>query len=206
MAKTSFDFSSHRYTDSELNVKATVIEESLTDNPNFPTLTTEVPLIKSLNDQLAAAIIKAKDGGHKDVFNKNSVRKALETQLKLSGLLVQNVSKGDESMILSSGYEVNKTPEPIGPLPKPVNLQAKPGDNHGSLKVSWNPVPGAYLYEVEYTESPVTSSSIRTRFSCSKHNAIIDNLTPGKMYSIFVAGAGSDPRRVWSNELTSYVM
>nr|WP_246392518.1 fibronectin type III domain-containing protein [Microbacter margulisiae] len=95
---------------------------------------------------------------------------------------------------------------PIGPLPKPENLKAKAGDNHGSLIVSWNVIPGAYLYEVEYMESPVTATSVRMHVSCSKHSVTIDNLTPGKMYSIFVAGAGSDPRRVWSDELTSYIM
>ncbi len=206
ISKICIDYSLHRYGDGEFNVKTTVIENGLTNNPNFPTLATEVPIIKELHDRYASFLVKAEDGSHQDILNKNNARTALENQLKLTALLVQNISKGDESMILSAGFDVNRKATPIGTLPKPTNLTAKAGDNFGSLEISWDVIPGAYVYEIEYTESPRTETSKVTHISTSKHKCMIDGQKRGQAISVFVAGVGSDPRRVWSDELISYVM
>jgi hypothetical protein len=67
-------------------------------------------------------------------------------------------------------------------------------------------VPNSRLYELEIIESPVTDKSLRQRLSTTKHKMIIDGLIRGQAYSIEVAGAGSDPGRVWSDAIISYVM
>ena len=81
-----------------------------------------------------------------------------------------------------------------------------PGPTRGSLEISWEVVPNAYMYEIEYTEAPSTPEGKRTRTSSTKHKAVLDGLTRGMAYAIRVAAAGSDPGRVWSDEIISYVM
>jgi len=59
---------------------------------------------------------------------------------------------------------------------------------------------------VQYTETPSTDNSKWSHTSNTKRKIIIDGLVRGKAYTIQVAAAGSDPGRVWSDEIISYVM
>ena len=52
----------------------------------------------------------------------------------------------------------------------------------------------------------MTDKSVRQRTSTTKHKIVVDGLIRGQAYSIQVAGAGSDPGRVWSDAIISYVM
>jgi len=86
-------------------------------------------------------------------------RGILEDLLSGTAIKVQDLSNGDEKLILSAGFEVKRKPAPVGLLERPENVIAKAGPTRGSLEVSWNVVPNAYLYEVQYTEAPATVDS-----------------------------------------------
>jgi len=100
--------------------------------------------------------------------------------------------------LINRSFDVNRKATPIGTLPKPTNLTAKAGDNFGSLEISWDVIQGAYVYEIEYTDSPRTETSKATHISTSKHKCMIDGQKRGQATSVLVPGVGSDPRRVWS--------
>jgi hypothetical protein len=119
---------------------------------------------------------------------------------------VQDLSAGDEEVIVSAGFDVKRKPTPVGILERPDNVKANPGPTRGSLEISWNVIQGAYMYEIEYIVNPETDKSQREHTSTTKHKAVIDGLIRGQAYSIRVAAAGSDPERVWSDEIISYVM
>ena len=101
---------------------------------------------------------------------------------------------------------MKRKPAPVGLLERPADVTANPGPRRGSLEISWNVVPNAYLYEMQYTEAPSTDDSKWIHTSNTKRKVVIDGLIRGKAYSIKVAAAGSDPGRVWSDEIISYVM
>jgi len=205
-AKVILDYSSNRYNDQEMSVKATTIGDDLTGNPSFPTLADAATAIKAKNAAFITLLSKMSDGNKQVTIEKNQVREDLENLLSSTAVKVQDISGGDELLILSAGFDVKRKPAPVGVLERPANVTAKAGPTRGSLEISWDVVPNAYIYELQYTEAPSSPESKWIRISNTKHKVVLDGLVRGKAYAIQVAGAGSDPRRVWSDEIISYVM
>jgi len=205
-AKVIVDYSTNRYSDSDLTKRASGIISGLTDNPKFQELAEVVPVIKTKNDYFESLLIKMLDGGKTVTIEKNTVRIDLEGILGSTALRVQELSNGDELLIVGAGFEVKRKPSPVGLLQRPANVVANPGPRRGSLEISWDVVPNAYMYEIEIVEHPETDKSVRQRTSNTKHKIVADGLIRGQAYSIEVAGAGSDPGRVWSDAIISFVM
>jgi hypothetical protein len=205
-AKVSKDVSTSKYADSELTVKTGHIVEKLTDNLNFKDPDPALAIITAANNAFLASIAKAQNGTKEDTVIKNNCRAALETLLKSEADYVQRVSNGDEAIILSSGFDVNRKQGTIGQLDKPTNLTLKPGSNRGTLLFSCDVVANASFYVIEYTEGPVTADSVWIQTTTTKHKLLIEGLTSGKQYFFRVAGGGSDPSRVWSDIVSSYVL
>jgi len=205
-AKVSKDVSTSKYADSELTTKAGHIVEKMTDNTNFTTPEPPLANITAAKNALIAAMAKVQNGSKEDTVIKNNCRTALETLLKSEADYVQRISNGDEAIILSSGFDVNKKPGTVGQLAKPANLSLKPGGNRGTLLVSCDVVANASFYEFNYTEAPAATASLWTQKTTTKHKIQIEGLTSGKQYIFRVAGAGSDPSRVWSDDVSSYVL
>ena len=206
IAKVITDFSQNRHTDDGVSRKASTIELALTDNPRFPTLVSEVQAIKSTNENFISLLNRMEDGNKQTTLEKNMARKDLEAILSSVGLKVQNICLGDELAILSAGYDVRKKASPVGILPAPENFKVVAGAAKGSLYATWNVVLNAYIYELEYTLTPVTPTSVWSRISTTKHYATTNNLSRGLAYALRVTAAGAHPDRLWSDEIISYVM
>ena len=205
-SKVIRDFSSSRYSDSELGVKANHVVSQMTNNPHFPQPNPPLADISAANTNYLAALDKVENGTKEDTVVKNNLRKVLELVLKSETDYVQQVSLGDEAIILSSGFDVNKKPTVVGPLDKPTNFNITVGVNKGSVVASCDVVTHASFYEFELTEMPVTSNSVWLKKTSTKHKLLIDGLTSGKQYMFRVAGAGSDPSRNYSDEISSFVL
>lgn len=204
--KVIVDYSPNRYADSDFKVKCDTIIADLTDSLAFPSLADKAVALKKENDIFAGWLARMPEGNKQVTLAKNQSRKALEGILGGIALQVQDLSNGDEQLILSAGIDVRRKPTPVGLLERVMGVTANPGPTRGSLEISWEVVPNAYMYEIEYTEAPSTPEGKRTRTSSTKHKAVLDGLTRGMAYAIRVAAAGSDPGRVWSDEIISYVM
>jgi len=205
-AKVIIDFSTNRYSDLELKNKADNIVICLTETPKFAPLAPKATQIKAQVDDFDSFLARMAQGNKQLTVEKNKSRKLLEDLLGSTGLQVQDLSNGDENVILSAGFDVKRKPTPVGLLERPANVVANPGPRRGSLEVSWDVVQNSRLYELEIIEYLVTDKSVRQRLSTTKHKLVIDGLIRGQAYSIEVAGAGSDPGRVWSDAIISYVM
>jgi len=204
--KVTVDYSTNRYSDLELKSKGDNVVICLTDNPKFVTLVAIVALIKAQLIEFGNLLALMPQGNKQVTLDKNKSRAILENLLGSTALQVQDLSGGDEGTIIGAGFDVKRKPAPIGLLERPTKLEAKEGPIRGSLEVSWNVVPNAYIYELQYTEAPSTDDSKWIRISSTKRKLIIDGLIRGKAYAIKVAAAGTDPGRVWSDEIISYVM
>lgn len=204
-SKVSKDFSSSKYSDQNLSTKAGEILKNMTGNAAFtkpsPTLEELEAVINTYNSSLIAAA----NGSKADTVIKNNNRAVLEKTLKQEADYVQTASNGDEAIILSSGFDVNKKATTVGPLPKPTNFSVKPGTNRGTLVCSCDAVAGAYVYEIDYTEAPATSASVWLNKVSTKRTATLD-LVSGKQYTIRMTAVGADPTRNWSDDLTSFVL
>jgi len=208
MNKVSLNFSSNLYSDSELKVKGSSIAGALDGNIYFPSLVENVVAINAKITTFDHYLSKMAEGNKQVTAQKNIARTELSDVLSDTGRLVQNLSKGDEVMILSSGYDLNRKPAPmpVEPLDQPMNLSVKPGKISGSLDVFWDSVNRSRSYEIRYMLLPKTDASVYITITSAKHNVTIEGLIPGQQYGIEVAGVGTDPRRVWSFGITSFVL
>ncbi|MBV5282980.1 MAG: fibronectin type III domain-containing protein [Paludibacter sp.] len=119
---------------------------------------------------------------------------------------MQTISDGDRNIILSTGYDVNKKWSKVGPLSKPTNFKLKQGSNKGSIYLVCDPIAGASIYEVEYTEGIPTPNSLWMKQTSTRRKITIDGLISGKQYTFRMAGGGSHPSRIWSEVISSYVL
>ena len=156
MNKVRLDFSVNQYTDAELSIKALTIVKNLDGNAFFPTLAPNVVIIKGLITTFNDLLSKMADGYKRLTVEKNNTRFDLVQALCEAGRIVQNVSKGDEVIIHSSGFDRNKKPCFVEILKQPSDMKVKPGKISGTLDVSWNKVNHARDYLVRFTKAPVT--------------------------------------------------
>ncbi len=206
MSKVSIDFSSGKFPDADLSVKINQILDKMTGNLTFPDPVPTLDAIRAANVSYYQALDNVKDGSREDTVIKNNLRKSLEADLHQLGDYVQRMSGGDEALILSSGFDVHKKHEAVGPLSKATNLVVKPGSNKGSMELSCNVVDHATFYVFEYHELPSENANGWVQTTTTKRKVLLDGLTSGKQYAFRVAGAGSDPSRNWSDEINSYVL
>jgi len=206
VSKVSVDFSTNKYRDEALVVEANNVVEMMTGNSDFPEPSPALTEITTASNVLSNAIAIAKTGSVYDTAVKNEKRKLLESLLKQEATYVQITSSGNEVKILSTGFSVNKKASTVGSLSAPENIKISAGENSGSLKISWSAIKRASANIINYTEAPVSDSSVWLSKTTTKHNIIIDNLTSGKQYAFKIAGIGSDDSRIWSDVIYSYVM
>ncbi|WP_163714590.1 fibronectin type III domain-containing protein [Mangrovibacterium lignilyticum] len=206
MNKVLTSFSPNRLTDSELIVLSGGACSQMNGNPHFPTPSPELITVQTATDEFLTADEKSKTGSHQDVAIKNQKRKNLEKLLHALAVYVNLTADGDEAILLSSGFELAKKAEAVGPLDAPEGLQVKAGNARGSLSVSCKRVAGAGSYGFEYRQLQTESDNGWIRVDSTKHNILVTGLVSGGQYAFRVMAIGSNPQRNWSNEVSSFVL
>jgi hypothetical protein len=206
MAKISLNFSQNTYSDASLKVKASTVATSLDGNVYFPTLKENVVTLKVKITTFDDFLSRMESGNKQLTAQKKVARTDLVDTLCETGRLVQNISKGDEVILLSSGFDLNRQPTYVEILDQVHNVTVKPGKIPGTLLVEWDGVDHAHSYEVRYARLPITEATIYTIVTTSRQSIFLEGLVQGQQYAIQVAGVNSDPHRAWSIEVTSYVM
>jgi len=206
IVKVKLDFSSKNYSDSELSVHSTNVLEKIEGNAYFPNPTPSIQEIRETIAGYNASLVKAEKGSADDRIIRNNWRAKLESQMKELSLYVQIISKGDGIIISSSGLSVNKKPGAIGSLAKPEKVMIKMGDNEGSVWASCETIPSASFYEFKYAEITADGTLNWVHKTATKHKVLIEGLTGGKQYAFRIAAAASDPSRVWSDQITTFVI
>jgi len=205
-SKVIVDFSTSKYTDARLYTKANHIIDKMYGNPHFVDLQPLLITLRQATTTYIALLAKTQSGSKEATAQKNQAREVLIVLLKQIAARVQTISDGDRNIILSTGYDVNKKWSKVGSLSKPANFKLKQGSNKGSIYLVCDPIAGASIYEVEYTEGIPTPNSIWMKASSTRRKITIDGLISGKQYTFRMAGGGSHPSRIWSEVLSSYVL
>jgi hypothetical protein len=110
---------------------------------------------------------------------------------------IENIAKGDLSILQMSGFAISTGRSPVGPLVAPQNLQGSLADLDGQVKLKWNRVRGAQSYIVECATSPDgpwNQIDVTTR-TTSKASG----LTSGTKYWFRVRAVGSAGLSGWSD-------
>jgi hypothetical protein len=205
-SKVSINFASSKYSDEALGTKTNNILDKVEGSVVFQSAQPIVQELRVANTNYIAALAKVEGGSKEDTVIKNNCRRIVETLLKKLAGVVQTVSDGDEAIILSSGMDVNRKPGTVGKLAKPENFTVKPGDNKGSVLMMCDAVEYADYYEFEHTELPVTPTSIWLKDTSKKRKLQKEGLESGKQYGFRITGAATDPSRVYSEIITTYIL
>jgi len=204
MFKVLVSFSNNNYSDAELLVKASDVIKGVTNNSNFPTPLPALDEVEAARVAFRDALAAANSGLHEAVAEKNEKRKVLEELLHDLAVYVNQTAKGDEKILLSSGFEMAKKAEAAGPLDAPENVQVHPAKSKGTVEVTCNRVAHANSYSIEY-RNLTTPNGTATAFA-TKPKVLITGLTSGNQYAFRVLAVGSDPQRNWSDEVNSFVL
>ncbi len=205
-AIVSKTFSAQKYKDAELSVKAATVLEKMTNNDHFSDIQPKLDELKARLKSYDTALAETLQGGRLQTAIKRECRRNLEMSLQEVATYVQLTSKGDEVVISSSGFDMHKKAAKVGTIDQPKDVRITQVQIKGTVQVSCNRVDHARFYVFAYCEAPVTPESVWMQVTGSRRKIMIDGLTSGKEYCFKVAAARTDPSRVWSVEVNSFVI
>jgi hypothetical protein len=125
----------------------------------------------------------------------------LDRALTQTGNYVQNVSRGDATIIGLAGLDFRKTPTPVGPLAAPRDVTIREGANAGTLALRWQPMAGAGSYRIERTTTESAPGSWNGVVYSTKAKALAEGLASGTRYWFRVAAVGAAGQGPWSDAL-----
>ena len=205
-ATVSKTFSPKKYTDSKLLQKTEMVLERMTDNDYFPNVLSRLDELRAKIQSYKMAISESNQGGRLSTVIKINCRKELEDYLKELADYVQQASKGNALVLLSAGFDIHKKPSRVGELDKPTYVKLEVGPYKGSLWLSCAVVDKALFYVFEYCLAPAGPDSVWIQVTSSRRKILIDGLISGKEYCFRIAAARTDPSRIWSDAVKSYVL
>jgi hypothetical protein len=166
----------------------------LTGNADFPTPSPTLAEVTSACDKLESATNAYN-------FNRGKIEKEardvafsdLKFLLRELGAYVQNNCKGEKDLILSTGFNVRRSNEPIGALPAPGNVRALVTDYPGRLEVRWDGVKGRSCYEVWMTAGdPNLETGWKLVKVTPKVRFVVDDLTSNITYAFRTVAIGPE--------------
>jgi len=186
--------------DTDLSGFGRTVGTKLQNNASYPTPVVAPADVLAKVDEFDAAIAVAAQGGTQLTAAKNARRSELIEMLRELAAYVQSVAKNDLTVILSSGFTVNKTDRTRRPLSKPVIVNI---DNFAStqLMVSMPPLDNARSYEFR---TRVGDGDWKTVAITTKaRNVILGGFTPGATYDLQGRGVGgSTGYSEWSDPVS----
>jgi hypothetical protein len=130
---------------------------------------------------------------------KQLARKATEEGLTQLALVVSVVAKGQGTVIASAAMELKHERKRLGKLPAPENLSSETSEWEGACELSWEPVHGSSIYEIEYRLQPVDSPWQHFGYSTAA-KCRVTGLVPGTLYFFRVRAIGSAGASPWSGQ------
>ena len=203
MKNSKISISFTKYSDADFLTKAEHIYQSMTANVVFAT---PIPPLTDLSAAIEAysnALTNAKGLGKIPVAIKNQTREVLEQLLFQLGMYVMYVANGDETMLITSGYTLLKTPEP-NYITSLGNVTLANGVTSGQLvsAIKRQKSIKSYLYQVA-TEPPTENTAWESNAS-SRSRYVFTNLQPGKQYWVRVAAVASNEQVAYSTVATQF--
>jgi hypothetical protein len=202
----SKNFGPAKYKDLELALFAFTVLEKMVDNPNFPDAADLIADLKTRATNFKVCVSNLQDRSRIDTLLKKEARKRLEDSLQNMSIYVQQICNGHVTIVYSAGFSVHSRTSRVGPLEKPTNVKLQVGDFKGSLYISCDVVKRALFYVVEYCLSPQGPDSVWIQVTGSRRKILIEGLISGQEYCFRMAAARTDPARIWSAVVKSYVL
>ncbi len=120
----------------------------MTGNAFFPTPDVSLEIAKTVLDEFEAAAVAGKDGSRTQIAIRNNKMATADDLFHSLALYVDRIANGDDTIILSSGFDVLEVSHSYT---KP-ELGAKSGAISGNIKLSVKTIEGAKSYIWQYAK------------------------------------------------------
>jgi hypothetical protein len=194
-----------RLKDADILTKSRSIINCLTNNSYFLSPTPSLADMTSVTEEYATRLVAAQGGSRADIAEKNAQREALTSMLQQLSDYVNLIAAGDRTMLTSSGFDLNKQPQPIT-IGQPEDLRVLNGINEGELVVSVSAVKGAKAYVYEYTMDASLAAGSWISITGSKRKIVVAGLQPGKRYYCRVAAVGANGQIAYTAVISRIVI
>ncbi|HTA66110.1 MAG TPA: hypothetical protein VK753_11445 [Xanthomonadaceae bacterium] len=183
--------------DAELVVDSETILAAMTGNAAFPKPSPTLSEIVAARNAYVASVSAAKDSSLA-VSVRRQQRANLVALLGKLAHYVQVTGAGDGPTLKSSGFPLQRTRQPVGPLPAPSNLRLVRGKVSGTLvaRCDRQNRAGCYQWRCAPTATPTAWLPIATTLSAS---ATFDGLVPAMQYTVQVCVIGTAGPSNWSD-------
>ena len=114
------------------------------------------------------------------------------------------IADGDETIILSAGYQASKDMAPRVKSP----LTANDGDHSGSIKITYKAIDRAGSYIIQWSKDtlPTTESGWEVLASLTQTTYVLNNLVVGCYYYFRVAAVTPDGVTEFSEPIRKFVV
>jgi hypothetical protein len=184
----------------ELIEEGRSIFKKMTGNVFFPTPDVSLAALATAIDSLEDSYTISRDGGGKlAVAKTNTLRKVLENLLRKLASYVDRIADGDEKIILSSGFDTTKEPQPAT---HPV-FKVTAGGVQGQVILVHKAVHGATAYVWQYSKDTIPAEDKLWVFAgvSSQAKCVIENLDSLSKYWFRVSPVLRIGMMPWSDPL-----
>ncbi len=172
----------------QLADKSRHVEERMLSNANFPNPEPKITTVTAMREALEAANAAAQDRGRIAVALRRSLEKELRITLTQLAGHVASVAGTDEQIIMSSGFDVRRSPRRSGEPAAPTGLQARTSPIEGRVDLRWDREHNATVYHLfKSTDAQTWELALVS----TKANARITGLVSGQAYWFRVAAIGT---------------
>jgi hypothetical protein len=192
----------------DIKLKAKMIVTKMTSNASFTTpapaltaITAQIDLVTTKQAEQDAAFQTYQQKTKELGSEKDNLLNILDTERTY----VETIANGDESKILSAGFDTKQPPTPIGELDAPKNMLAEEGGKAGEIMCTWKTVKGAKSYNVDQSTDISNADAWEHAVTVTKAKCVISNLAPGTRMWFRVAAIGSAGQSGFSDVTTKIV-
>jgi hypothetical protein len=177
------------------------IKSALTDNPDFPLPNPPLPALDSALATLEAKLterllaIEAAKAATEALRAAEAAYDALITQLAAYAL---SAVAGDAAKLERGGFSLRREGSPTRELDQVQDLRVEADGFAGGLKLRWEPVRGAKVYQVQLSPDVPTETSWTTVQPSPSSSMTLDGLESGQRIWIQVRGVARGVVGPWS--------
>lgn len=177
------------------------VRAKLTGNANFATPAVSLAAMDAQADALEAAIEAATNGSKEDRILRDKQVTLAENMLRTQADYIRTVAAGDVTKLATCGFELVKTPQPIGIPEAPTMKAVVMTGNPGEVEMSWKGSRGAECYNVLMTKQDPASGNVVWEFigSTTKSRFKQEKLDSLVRYWFAVRAVGSAGQSVMSD-------
>jgi hypothetical protein len=132
------------------------------------------------------------------------LEKELDKKITRLAFYVENQAMGNEEIIRSAGMEIRNNPIPLG-IPGKTILNAAVTEKEGEIKLKWDRVKGAKIFNIEVSKTGKNEQKWKTIESTTKTRILLKDLSSGTKYWFRIQAIGAGGKGPYCDPVSKFV-